>query len=98
MSKSIKYLYFPLNKCASTTFKKIFKDYNHILIPNLNLDKDPDKNLHLLEPNFKKYFKLLSLIQETPITTESRFKVNTFLYVLMKLLKENNSQSFLFFS
>jgi len=57
MSKSQKYLYFPINKCATTTFKKIFKEYNHILIPNLNIDNDPEKNLHLLKPNFKNYFK-----------------------------------------
>ena len=57
MSKAIKYLYFPINKCASTSFKKVFKDYNHILVPNLNLDKNPAKNLHVLKPNFKKYFK-----------------------------------------
>jgi hypothetical protein len=57
MLNSKKYLYFPINKCATTTFKNIFKKYNHILIPNLNLNQDTNKNLHLLKLDFKNYFK-----------------------------------------
>lgn len=53
----VKYLYFPINKCGNTSFKKIFEKYNHIVIPNLNLDNDENKNLHLLKKNFDKFFK-----------------------------------------
>lgn len=51
------YLYFPINKCANSTFKYVFKSYKHILIPNLNLNNDPNNNLHLLKPNYNLYYK-----------------------------------------
>ena len=51
------HLYFPINKCGCSTFKKVFKCYEHILIPNLNLNNDKNNNLHLLKPTYNLYYK-----------------------------------------
>lgn len=54
---SKKYLYFPINKCANTSFRALFTGYKHIIIPNLNLNRDKNKNLHLLKDRYNEFFK-----------------------------------------
>ena len=51
------HLYFPINKCASTSFKKIFSKYNHILIPNLDTNNNSNTNLHLMKDKYNLFFK-----------------------------------------
>lgn len=77
------YLYFPINKCASTTFRSVFKKYNHILVPNLNLNNDPDNNLHLLKPNYNLYYKFT--IVRHPI---DRFLSAVNMFIMRKTLKQ----------
>jgi hypothetical protein len=101
MSKSQKYLYFPINKCATTTLKKIFKEYNHIIIPNLNLDTDCEKNLHLLKPNFKNYFKFTIIrhpIQRflsavNMFIRDNRVKEETAIKQVIEIMKNHNNYS-----
>ncbi len=100
-SKSLKYLYFPINKCATTTFKKIFNEYNHIIIPNLNLDTDHEKNLHLLKPNFKNYFKFTIIrhpIQRflsavNMFIRDKRVKKETAIKEVIEIMKNHNNYS-----
>ena len=51
------HLYFPINKCGNTTFKMIFKNYKHILIPNLNINNNGNSQLNLLKPKYNLYYK-----------------------------------------
>jgi len=50
-----KVLYFPINKCACTSFKKLFEGCDNIIVPNLNLEDN--NNLHLIKNDFDKYYK-----------------------------------------
>ena len=45
------HLYFPINKCGNTSFKKIFVKYKHILISDLNISNNNKKNLNKIPIN-----------------------------------------------
>lgn len=52
-------LYIAINKCANTSFKRLFKNYNHILIPHNNIiGKNQKNNLKFIKQNYwSNYYK-----------------------------------------
>jgi hypothetical protein len=52
-------IYIAINKCANTSFKKLFNNYNHILIPHNNIiGKDQKSNLRVIKQNdWANYYK-----------------------------------------
>jgi hypothetical protein len=42
------HVYIPINKCANTSFKQLFKDHPHIIVPNLDTGTTPMTNLSIL--------------------------------------------------
>lgn len=51
------HLYFPINKCGSTSLKYILKKYNHIIIPNLDLNNKNCLKYIKTTENYNKYYK-----------------------------------------
>lgn len=95
------HLYFPINKCGNTTFKKVFKSYEHILIPNLNINNDKNNNLYLLKPTYNLYYKFTIIrhpIQRflsavNMFIRDNKMNKETAINDVIKIMKTNDTYS-----